>query len=184
MFKPNIAPTVLDQYVHQKAYTKVLKSGEKVVVDPETTVQKIMLFFYGFVNVGAFFAIATTYTEKYVGYWLTFLLPGIVYFLLPLLLWYLNDKLIKYPPSGSALSKVWKILVVVVKRNKGNFFAKEFWSAATPSSLADSGITTFNGKAISWTDKDVDDVRRTIGACAIFLYYPIYNISESVSSMC
>jgi len=77
-------------------YTKVLQSGERVVVDPGTTVQRLMLIFYGLVNVGAFFLLATTYTEKYVGYWLAFLLPGIVYFLLPALLWYLNNKLIKY----------------------------------------------------------------------------------------
>lgn len=35
IFKPNVAPTVLDQYRHQKAYTRVLPNGEKVVVDPE-----------------------------------------------------------------------------------------------------------------------------------------------------
>lgn len=111
IFKPNIAPTVLDQYKHQKPYTKVLVSGEKVIVDPESTIQRIMLIFYALINVGAFFAVATTYAEKYVGYWLAFLLPGIVYFLLPALLWYLNDKLIKYPPDGSKLSMVWKIIV-------------------------------------------------------------------------
>ena len=47
MFKPNIAPTILDQYEYQKPYTKSLKSGEKVVVDPEATVQRLMLIFYG-----------------------------------------------------------------------------------------------------------------------------------------
>ena len=61
IFKPNVAPTVLDQYVHQREYTRVLKSGEKVLVDPEATIQRIMLIFYGFINCGAFFAIATTY---------------------------------------------------------------------------------------------------------------------------
>ena len=61
IFKPNVAPTVLDQYVHQREYTRILKSGEKVLVDPETTIQRIMLIFYGFINCGAFFAIATTY---------------------------------------------------------------------------------------------------------------------------
>lgn len=47
----------------------MLKTGEKVVVDPESTIQRIMLIFYALINVGAFFAIATTYSEKYVGYW-------------------------------------------------------------------------------------------------------------------
>ena len=76
IFKPNIAPTVLDQYTRQREFTKTLRSGEKVLVDPETTIQRMMLIFYGLINVGAFFALATTYSEKYVGHWLAFLLPG------------------------------------------------------------------------------------------------------------
>jgi hypothetical protein len=79
---------VLDQYTRQREFTKTLKSGEKVLVDPESTIQRMMLIFYGLVNVGAFFALATTYSEKYVGYWLAFLLPGILYFLLPILLYF------------------------------------------------------------------------------------------------
>ncbi|EMC98976.1 hypothetical protein BAUCODRAFT_120266 [Baudoinia panamericana UAMH 10762] len=185
-FKPNVAPTVLDQYQHQKPYIRVLKSGERVVVDPETTIQTIMLIFYALINVGAFFAIATTYSEKYVGYWLAFLLPGIVYFLLPALLWYLNNKLIKYPPNGSVLTKVPGIILLALRRNKFVVWKKNFWEAAKPSELAKDGITSFRNKQITWTDKDVDDVARTLTACMVFLYFPIYNCNDggigSVSS--
>jgi dipeptide/tripeptide permease len=76
VFKPNILPTVLDQYVNQKPYTKVLKSGEKVIIDPELTIQRISLWFYWSVNMGAFFGVPTAYAARYVGYWLAFLLPG------------------------------------------------------------------------------------------------------------
>ncbi|KAI5359360.1 putative proton-dependent oligopeptide transporter family, MFS transporter superfamily [Septoria linicola] len=179
LFKPNIAPTVLDQYRHQKQYIRTLPSGERVVVDPEVTVQRVMLIFYGFINIGAFFAIATSYSEKYVGFWLAYLLPGIVYFLLPALLWYLYPRLTKYPPDGSALAKVWKIVTVSMKQTKGQFWKHEsFWQAARPSVLAASGVASFNGSPISWSDKDVDDVRRTMLACAIFLYFPIYNLND------
>jgi dipeptide/tripeptide permease len=57
IFKPLVAPILLDQYEHQQPYTKTLKSGEKVIIDPETTIQRILLIFYGFINVGAFFAV-------------------------------------------------------------------------------------------------------------------------------
>lgn len=173
-----MAPTVLDQYRHQTAYIRTLPSGEKVVVDPETTIQRIMLIFYALINVGAFFAIATTYAEKYVGYWLAFLLPGIVYFLLPLLLWYLANKLVRYPPDGSALNKVWKIITLAFKQSKGQFWKKGFWDSAKPSTLAQRGVTTFTGKPINWTDKDVEDVHRTMLACGVFLYFPIYNLND------
>ncbi|KAE8135041.1 hypothetical protein BDV38DRAFT_273085 [Aspergillus pseudotamarii] len=64
IFKPNIAPTILDQHRSKKAYTKVLKSGEKVIVDPELTSNRTMLIFYGVVNIGAFYMLATTYAEN------------------------------------------------------------------------------------------------------------------------
>jgi proton-dependent oligopeptide transporter, POT family len=64
IFKPNVAPTLIDQYQYQREYTKVLKSGEKVLVDPETTISHILLIFYAFVNIGAFFAIAVVYLGK------------------------------------------------------------------------------------------------------------------------
>lgn len=178
IFKPNVSPTLLDQFKHQQPYTKILTSNERVVVDPEVTVQRIMLVFYGFINIGAFFGIATVYSEKYVGFWLAFLLPGIAYFALPALLWYLYYKLTTYPPDGSALSKVWKIFTVAVKYSKGAFWRPGFWDVAQPSVLAERGITTFNGNAICWTDKDVDDVKRTMVACAVFLYFPIYNLND------
>jgi len=178
MFKPNIAPTVIDQYVHQREYTKVLKSGEKVIVDPEATIQRIMLIFYGLINVGAFFALATTYCEKDVGYWLAFLTPGIIYFLLPILLLILNKRIIKKQPDGSVLLNVLKITGIAIKENKFKFWKKGYFDAAKPSVLAAKGITTFNGKPIPWTDKLVDDTARTYSACTIFLYFPIWNDND------
>lgn len=174
LFKPNVAPAVLDQYGYQKPYIQALKSGEKVIVDPEVTVQRTMLIFYGLINVGAFFPVATVYCEKLIGFWLAFLLPGIIFFLLPVLLWYLNNKLVKYPPDGSALTQVYKIVKTAVAESKGKVWTKGFLDGAKPSSL------TLHGKnQATWTDKDVDDVKRTFVACGIFLYYPIYNINNN-----
>ncbi|KAL1647372.1 peptide transporter ptr2 [Diplodia intermedia] len=178
LFKPNVAPLLLDQYSHQKPFTRVLKSGEKVIVDPESTVQRMMLIFYALINVGAFFAIATTYAEKRIGFWLAFLLPTIVFMLLPLLLAFLYKRLIKTRPNGSELTHVSKIWAIAVKQNGGKFWRKGFWDAAKPSVLAEKGVTTFAGKPIDWSDKFVEDVVRTIEACKVFLYFPVYNIND------
>lgn len=43
IFKPNVAPIVVDQYKDQRQIVKTLKSGEKVIVDPETTIQRVFL---------------------------------------------------------------------------------------------------------------------------------------------
>ena len=163
IFKPNVAPTLIDQYQHQKPYTKTLKSGEKVIVDPEITIQRILLIFYAFINIGAFFSLATTYAEKYRGFWIAFLLPGIVYFLLPFLLLYLNKRLVKKRPVGSELGQFFKIIGAAFKHNKGKVWKKDFFEAARPSVLAQKGIT------VSWTNKNVKDVSRTLVACQIFL---------------
>ncbi|MCJ1399380.1 hypothetical protein MMC11_002582 [Xylographa trunciseda] len=133
-------------------------SGEKVIMVPEATVQRIMLIFYGLNNVGAFFALATTNCEKDVGYWLAYLIPHIV----------------KKAPDGSVLTNVFKITGMAIKQNKFKLWGNDYFNAAIPSVLAAKGITTFNGKPISWTDKLVDDTARTYAACTVFPYFPIW----------
>lgn len=172
IFKPNVAPTVLDQYKYQKEYTKVLKSGEKVLVDPETTINHIMLIFYAFVNVGAFFSIAVVYIEKYHSFWLAYLVPGIVYFLLPLLLAATYKRTIRTPPQGSDLNRFVRITVAALKKSKGNIFSKNLWHNVEPSTLAGRGINA------GYTDKQLDDVRRTWQAVQIFLYVPVWILND------
>ena len=86
MFKPNVSPLLLDQMPHTVPKTKVLKTGEKVIVDPEATTERAMLWFYLLINIGGFMQVATSYAEKYVGWWLAFILPLFLYLPLPLLL--------------------------------------------------------------------------------------------------
>ncbi|KAF2844871.1 PTR2-domain-containing protein [Plenodomus tracheiphilus IPT5] len=172
IFKPLVAPTLLDQYDHQKPYTKTLSTGEKVVVDPEITIQRILLIFYAFINVGAFFAIATTYAEKYLGFWISFLLPGIVYFLLPILLFFMNKRLVKKPVIGSELTQFFRIIGTAIKHNNYKLWGKGFWDAARPASLSNKGIT------VTWSDKAVTDVYRTLEACQIFCYFPLWFLND------
>lgn len=158
IFKPNIAPTILDQHRQKHPYVKTLKSGEKVIVDPETTATRTMLLFYGFVNVGAFYMLATTYAEKYVGYWLSFFLSGIIYMLLPVLLAAVYNKTYKQPPSGSSeLTQAVKITGWALRRNKLQVWRKDFWEAAKPDNLRSAGIH------VDWTDQAVQDVASTVG---------------------
>ncbi|KAK2005719.1 POT family protein [Colletotrichum eremochloae] len=172
IFKPNVAPTVIDQYKHQREYTKVLKSGEKVIVDPETTVNHIMLVFYAFINVGAFFSIAVVYTEKYHSFWLAYLVPGVVYFLLPVLLGVTYKRTVRVPPQGSDLNRFVKITTSGLKASKGNIFSKNFWENIKPSVLAERGVH------VSYSQKDVDDARRTWQAVQIFLYIPVWYLND------
>ena len=179
MFKPNLFPVILDQDTQKGLIVKTLKTGERVIQDPEVSAQQLALAYYGLVNVGAFFQVATSYSEKYVGYWLAYLLPGIIYFLLPILLWLVYKKVIRKPPGGSDLGKFFRVLGTSIKRNGFKHLGKaSYLEAAKPSILASEGITSLSGKKITWNDGFVEDVRRTLEACQIFLFFPLYNMND------
>ena len=52
-FKSNVSPLVAEQYKRYKLFIGHTKSGERVIVDPIMTTQKIYMYFYLFINVGA-----------------------------------------------------------------------------------------------------------------------------------
>ncbi|CAJ2514090.1 Uu.00g022090.m01.CDS01 [Anthostomella pinea] len=176
-FKPNISPTLMDQNPHKIAHIITdAKSGERIIVDPEESINSVMLWFYLLINLGSTFGIATSYLAKLVGYWAAYLIPTILYLLLPPLLFYLNPRLVKQPPGGSDLVNVFKVL--------GDIFAhgglksigrKGFWEAGKPSVLRAAGST----KTFSYDDQFVNDVRRTFQACGIFLFIPIWQINDT-----
>ncbi|KAJ6450908.1 MFS peptide transporter [Mycena sanguinolenta] len=173
IFKPNVAPTVLDQYTHQRPYVITTKKGERVIVDPQMTIQRIMTIYYGFINIGAFYAIASTYAEKFVGFWLAFLLPTIIYFVVPIIFFVLRKRMVRKPPQGSELTKFFKVIWLALKKNRFNPWAKDFWGKVSPARLAAEGIN------VDYSNKLVSDVKRTLTACAIFLYIPLYQLNDA-----
>lgn len=177
MFKPNIAPTLLDQIKDTVPTTKVLPSGEKVIVDPEATTERVMLWFYLLINVGGFMGVPTLYIEKYIGWWISFLIPLILYLPLPLLLWYLKDKLILHPATGSNLGDITRVVSISFSRGGlKRLFKKDqsFFDPAKPSVIAQSS-SPFE---VPWNDEFVDDVRRTFQATGIFAFFPLQNIND------
>ena len=73
-----------------------------------------MLLSYGLTNAGAFSILATTYSEKYGGYWLSILLAGSVCFLLPVLLAIMYNRTYKASSARSSeMSQAFKIIVIV-----------------------------------------------------------------------
>jgi len=67
MFKPNVSPLLLDQVTTTVPTVITTASGERVIQDPESTSERVMLWFYLMINVGGFMGVATAYSEKYVG---------------------------------------------------------------------------------------------------------------------
>jgi hypothetical protein len=76
---------------------------------------------------------------KYVGFWAAYLLPGIIYLLLPILLFVVNKRLIKMAPGGTALGDFIGVNILALRKaGIRGFGRKGYWERAKPSVLAAS----------------------------------------------
>ncbi|CAN6637023.1 peptide transporter Ptr2p [Trichomonascus vanleenenianus] len=160
--KPNVSPLIADQYTNTKPYVKTLKDGNKVIVDPTITIQSIFLIFYFCINFGSLSSIATTELEQRVDFWAAYLLPFAFFFVGVFCLFAGRKAYVKRPPMGSVIPDSFRILFVVV-RNGFSF------DAAKPSVRSERGLSE-----VGWTDLFVDEVKRSLYACQVFVVYPVY----------
>ncbi|KAL2141124.1 hypothetical protein VTI28DRAFT_2783 [Corynascus sepedonium] len=178
MFKPNVSPLLLDQVTTTVPRVITLKTGERVIEDPESTTERVMLWFYLMINIGGFMGVATAYSEKYVGWWLAFLIPLILYMPLPILLWFLHKRIVLHPPGGSDLPNVFRILGICFRRGGIKRIGRHgFWDLAKPSNIAAAGLS--GRYKTQWNDEFVEDVRRTFQATGIFCFFPIQYLNDN-----
>ncbi len=180
LIKPNLLPLLLDQYTEQDDILKVLPSGEKVVVSREVTMQRITLIFYWAINIGAFLGLATSYCEKRVGFWLAFLIPMILFALMPIVLIFLNKRMIKSDPEGTVLFNAWKVMRVTFRKGWiGRWKRGELWKYARPTEMKNRNEAVYTKKKpISWNDAFVIQVKDTVNSCKIFFFFPIFYIND------
>ncbi|KAH9468116.1 hypothetical protein Pst134EA_011737 [Puccinia striiformis f. sp. tritici] len=177
-FKPNISPLVAEQADtnNQKPYIKVLpKTNEKVIVDPTLTAGRIYMYFYLMINVGALTGqIGMVYAEKYVGFWLAYLLPTVLFCTCPLVMILGKPLYVLRPPTGSVFGKALKLMkFATIKKFQASRKSPQqpigFWEAVKPSNLAGQKPTWMN-----FDDQWVDEIRRGVKACRVFLWFPLY----------
>lgn len=157
--KANVSPLIADQVPKTKPIIKVLPSGEKVIQDPNITIQNVFMFFYLMINIGSLSVIATTEMELHIGFWAAFLLPFCFFFVAIAALILGKNVYVKVPVSDKVISRCFKVCFIAIK-NKFNF------DAAKPSLHPESEFP--------WSDKFVEEVRRALYACKVFVFYPIY----------
>ncbi|KAG1724702.1 POT family-domain-containing protein [Suillus paluster] len=177
-FKSNVSPLVAEQYRITKCYVVTTSSGERVIIDPAMTTTRIYMYFYLFINIGALIGqIGMVYAEKYVGFWLAFTLPTVVFCISPLVLWYGRGRYRRSPPQGSVLPtslRIWRY----AQRGRWswnpyktykNLTSDDFWESAKPSKqVGDKPIWMI------FDDQWVDEVRRGFKACSVFVWFPLY----------
>ncbi|QUC18886.1 uncharacterized protein UV8b_03127 [Ustilaginoidea virens] len=170
MFKPVLSPLILDQMQSHVPVVKILESGERVIEDPEHGSERVMLWFYLMTNVGGLMSTATSYSARYVGWWLAFLLPLLLYLPLPLLLLWLKPRLKLRKPGGSDLPNTFRVIGHGLA--DGGVFRigrSGWWENAKPSSRARKGLPPED----HYPDEFVVDVQRTLQAASMFFFFPV-----------
>ncbi|KAF2760063.1 putative MFS peptide transporter [Pseudovirgaria hyperparasitica] len=157
--KANVSPLIAEQYTNTRATIRVLKSGERVIVDPAITIQRIYMIFYLCINLGSLSPIITTNLEKHVGFWSAYLVPLKLFVLGFFVLISGKKHYVVRPPRGSIIIDCFHALLIAL-RNHGDI------DAARPSTLP--------GRSVNWDEQFISELKIAIAGCKVFLFYPFY----------
>jgi proton-dependent oligopeptide transporter, POT family len=148
----------------------------------------------------------TNPSPQYVGFWLAYTLPTVVFCLCPLVLWFGRNLYVRSPPTGSVLGSALRILRYNLRgcfslnpvRTWRNLKREDFWERAKPSVVDGkmAGVREGGGggggegegerggkgreKWMTYDDEWVDEVKRGFKACAVFCWFPLYCQSSFV----
>ncbi|KAE8381992.1 POT peptide transporter [Aspergillus bertholletiae] len=167
--KSNVAPLIAEQYQSIEARVKTLPDGEQVLVDPNVTIQAIYARYFWVINLGALSVIPVSWLELKVDFWAAFMLPLCFWTLAMVALLAGRTRYIMRPPNGSAITKAMRVLWIGIK-SRGNL------EAARPASLEKKGIR------VPWDNIFVEELKRALVACRVFLIFPTYWICNGQAS--
>ena len=187
-FKPNVSCLIVEQLGDQHMFVKTLKSGERVIVNPAITIERIYNWFYFFINVGALVGqISMVYAEMYVGFYLSFTLPTVVLSVCPLVMLWGRSRYVRREPDGSVLVPAFRTWFLAQKgrwsinpfRTWKNMHDGTFWDNVKPSNFTHET----RPKWMTFDDAWVDELRRGFDACAVFCWYPMFWLCYNQSKL-
>jgi len=194
-FKPNISPLIAEQVPIEKMRVEERK-GERVIVDPAATITRVYNYFYFFINVGALVGqISMVYAERYVGFWLSYMIPTVFFLICLPVLWMCKKHYVLAPPSGSVMAPAFKLFFKALGNGmSGNplttwryWQSGNMWHAVKPSTLGSSAPAWY--AKYNFDDAWVDEVARGLGACSVFFWVPIFwlayrQMDSNLTAMC
>lgn len=173
-FKANISPMIAEQYEasQPRPVVKTLADGRRVIVDPVLTISVIYMRYYFFINVGAVVGqVSMVYAEKYVGFWLAYTLPTILFIICPMVLIAFKSKYVRTPPTGSVLGKASGLFFLAIKKSNGKIRSGNgFWDRVKPSNIPENERPAW----MTFDDAWVEEVRRGFKACLVFIWLPVW----------
>jgi POT family proton-dependent oligopeptide transporter len=132
------------------------------------------------------------YAERYVGFYLAYLIPTVMFIVCLPVLYGCKKFYILKPPSGNVMGPAFRLLFKALGRgfsinpmktwktwNDGNM-----WNAVKPSTLGANKPSWYN-----FDDAWVDEVARGFGACSVFFWVPIFwlayrQMDSNLTAMC
>jgi POT family proton-dependent oligopeptide transporter len=166
--KSNIAPLIADQYTRKRmAISTIEKTGERVIIDPAITFQRIYMMFYACINVGCLSLLATPFMEMYEGFWTAYLMCFLMFCIGIVVLIMSKKYYIVRPPQGSVITDAFKAIGLMIMARNTN--------AAKPSWRAANGKT----KPVPWNDHFIEELKRALMACKVFCFYPVFWVCYS-----
>ncbi|KAH8730964.1 peptide transporter PTR2-A [Phaeosphaeriaceae sp. PMI808] len=191
-FKPNISPLIAEQVPQEKMRIETVK-GERVIVDPAVTATRIYNYFYLFINIGALVGqISMVYAERYVGFYLAYLIPTVMFIVCLPVLYLCKKHYILKPPSGNVIGPAFKLFFKALgggvslnpMRTWRNWNDGTMWTKVKPSSLGANKPSWYN-----FDDAWVDEVARGFSACSVFFWVPIFwlayrQMDSNLTQMC
>ncbi|RDW71679.1 hypothetical protein BP5796_07713 [Coleophoma crateriformis] len=108
--KSNVSPLIAEQYTGTKETIRVLQSGERVIIDPAVTIERIYTLFYMCINIGSLSSMVTTELESKIGFWCAFLFPVCVFSLGFAALLSSRNSYINRPPHGSVVFHAFRVI--------------------------------------------------------------------------
>lgn len=109
------------------------------------------------------------YAERYVGFWLSFFLPTIMFMFCPFVLLAMHKKYNLREPTDSVFGKF--LLLTKHACSEGGYKhigKKTFWERVKPS------VIQVKPTWMTFDDAWVDEIARGVKACSVFLFYPLW----------
>lgn len=134
----------------------------KVYLDSSLTVESVFRYFYWAINVGALLGqiICPVVIQQYHSYPIAYAIPAVLFFVGIIVFVLGKNHYYNKPPSGSILLKTWRCM----------YKAMSTKAQAPVAHWLDKA----KGSGQEWDDKFIDDLKRTLKACVVFLFYPFY----------
>ncbi|KJY00235.1 MFS peptide transporter Ptr2 like protein [Zymoseptoria brevis] len=161
--KSNVSPMIAEQCITTQQFVRTTSRGERVIVDPALTIQRIYMVFYMCINIGSLSSILTTNMELHIGFWSAYLLCFFTFLAGFATLIMGKEKYIMHPPEGSVIPRALRVCWIGLKNRSLNA-AKDQYLRTTPGSQVST----------PWDDVFVEEVRRALSACKVFLFFPVY----------